>query len=310
MARQQKQGLLVVLLLAGGWWLVYATGGTYTAATHAMYIAIVVASVAFGPWGGAFVGVVAGLLMAVTPVVVATGQLQSLWSLGFRTVFYVGIGVLIGLAVQPLKNQQREMQRLLIQSVSALTNAMSASHPHTAGHSLRVAEISSALGTALELDEQSLFILRTGSLLHDIGKLAVSADILDKPGRLSAEEYAAVKEHAAAGAKILQAFDYSRVAAIEDIVRHHHERLDGSGYPDALVGREISLFARVVAVADVYDALTSYRPYRSSVSHAEAIAELRHEVRAGRMDGDLVELLNEVIYQERRNQAMAVERAG
>lgn len=294
MSRRQKGGLLSAVGMAAGWWLVYLTGGTFSAATHLMYIPIVLAANYFGVAGGALAGVIAAVLMGLTPINTMTGQLQSLLSIGFRTIGFLGVGALVGYIVTRLNRQQHEVQDVLLQSVTGMINAMDASHEHTAGHCLRVAEISTILGKELRLDERRLLALKTGALLHDIGKMAVPAELLDKPGHLTPEEYREVQEHALAGERILKGFDLARFPEIRDIVRHHHERLDGSGYPDGLEGRQISLMARIAAVADVYDALTSVRAYRAALSHVEAMAILHQEVADGRMDGRLVALLEQV----------------
>jgi putative nucleotidyltransferase with HDIG domain len=294
MRRRHASLLLTAATLGLGWWAVRLMGGTFSAVTHVMYVPVITAAIAFGPGGGVVVGLLAGIIMGATPQVMATGQLQSWLSVGIRTVVFIGVGGLVGHAILRLRRQQREMQGLMIQSVTALTRAMAETHPHTAGHSLRVSEIGWAMGHSLGQDEGALFLLRLGGLLHDIGKLAVPTAILDKPGRLTPDEFRQVQEHVSAGDRILEAFDYARVAAIHDIVRHHHERLDGSGYPDRLQGSQISLNARIVAVADVYDALTSSRPYRLALSHADAMAVLREEAAGCKLDARLVELVEAV----------------
>lgn len=291
MNRLRWQGILAILSGLLGWWLVYAAGGTVSAVTHVMYVPVVLSALTWGTVGGVGGGVTASLLMAVTPVNVATGQWQTVPNILVRLLFFVAVGMLVGYAVMRNRRQHREMQKLLIQSVTALTNAVSVTHEQTARHSLRVAEISRQIGEYLHLDENRLFVLRMGGLLHDIGKLAVPLEILDKPARLTPEEYRLVQEHTLTGTSILGAFDYSLIGSVQDIVRHHHERLDGSGYPDQLRGGEINLLARVVAVADVYDALTSTRTYRLRMSHAEAMDVLRTEVSAGKLDGKLVDVL-------------------
>jgi len=290
--RLRWHGPLAVLSGLLGWWLVYAAGGTVSAVTHVMYVPVVLSALAWGTLGGLSGGVVAGLLMAATPVNVATGQWQTVPNILVRVLFFVAVGMLVGYSVQRNRRQNREMQNLLIQSVTALTNAISVTHAQTARHSLRVAEVSTQIGQHLRLDENRLFVLRMGSLLHDIGKLAVPLEILDKPARLTPEEYGVVQEHTLAGSSILGAFDYSLIGSVQDIVRHHHERLDGSGYPDRLKGGEVTLLARVVAVADVYDALTSTRAYRLRMSHEEAKDVLRTGAAAGKLDGHLVEVLD------------------
>jgi len=307
MSRRQTGGLCAAVGLAAGWWLVYQTGGTFSAATHLLYVPIVIAAASYGMPGGLTAGTVAAILMGVTPIDTETGQLQSFLSFAFRSCGFLSVGAIVGYVVMRLDRHQREIQGLMIQSVTALTNAMDASHQHTAGHSLRVAEISVMLGKQMGLDEQRMFALRTGGLLHDIGKMAIPAELLDKPGRLTPDEYARVKEHAAIGERILKAFDYSRLTAIHDIVRHHHERLDGSGYPDGLRGGEVSQMARIVAVADVYDALTSARAYRGALSHGEAMRILHQEAAAGRLDSRLVRLLEQMSHRLRvREEALAL----
>lgn len=291
MNRIRWQGLLAILSGLLGWWLVYAAGGTVSAVTHVMYVPVVLSALTWGTVGGLGGGLVAGFLMAMTPVSVATGQWQTFPNILVRMLFFTAVGMIVGYAVVRSRRQTREMQNLLIQSVTALTNAISVTHEQTARHSLRVAEIATQIGEHLHLDENRLFVLRMGGLLHDIGKLAVPLEILDKPGRLTPEEYQLIQEHTLAGTSILGAFDYSLIGSVQDIVRHHHERLDGSGYPDGLKGGEITLLARVVAVADVYDALTSTRAYRLRMSHAEAMNVLLAEVEAGRLDRHLVDVL-------------------
>ncbi|HYF94224.1 MAG TPA: HD-GYP domain-containing protein [Symbiobacteriaceae bacterium] len=278
--------------MAVGWWMVNQAGGTISAVTHVMYVPIVLSAQVWGTFGGIVGGLVASGLMAITPVNADTQQMQTLTSVTLRAIAFVSVGTLVGFSVVRSRAQHREMQGLLIQSVTALTNALSINHEQTARHSLRVAEISTLLGQRLRLDENRLFALRMGSLLHDIGKLAVPLEVLDKPNRLTPDEFRTIQGHVLAGPSVLRAFDYSRIGTVQDIVRHHHERLDGSGYPDGLRGGEISLLVRIVAVADVYDALTTDRAYRRQMKHADAMGVLHQEALAGRLDHRLVEMLD------------------
>lgn len=313
MTRHPAVPVLLAAMLAAGWWIVHVTGGTYNVFTHVMYVPVVVAALFYERTGGLLAGAVAGLLMGVTPVNVPTHELQPLFAAVVRSSFYMGMGALVGYAVHRLRRQQRVTQELLLQSVSALTAAMDVNQEETAGHSVRVAELSEAMGSALRLDEAAIFSLRVGGLLHDVGKLGVSPAILGKPGRLTPEEFEQIKEHPAAGARILQAFDRTHMGDVYEIVLHHHERLDGSGYPDGLRGSEISLAARIVAVADVYDALISLRPYRGAMPHAEAVRVLREEGARGRLDAALVEVAVRVVESTRpalQPVAEEVEQAG
>jgi putative nucleotidyltransferase with HDIG domain len=148
-----------------------------------------------------------------------------------------------------------------------------ATSPWTAGHSERVTHLALAIGHQLRLDDVQLDRLRRGGLLHDIGKVVVPPSILDKPGALTPAERALVERHPQVGFELLAPFpDHADVLAI---VRSHHERPDGAGYPDHLSGEDIPWLARVLAVADVYDALTSDRPYRAGMRHERAVELMR-----------------------------------
>ncbi len=157
----------------------------------------------------------------------------------------------------------------------------------TKGHTERVTRLSLALGKALGLGEQQLEELRWGACLHDIGKIAISDRILLKPGPLSAEEFALVKRHVLIGESMLRQMGFLPQAVIE-IVRHHHERWDGCGYPDGLAGERIPYLARLFGVADVYDALVSKRPYKPAWTHREAQRELLRQ-RGKQFDPSLVD---------------------
>jgi putative nucleotidyltransferase with HDIG domain len=157
--------------------------------------------------------------------------------------------------------------------LNALARAIDAKSSWTAGHSERVTRLALALGEAMNLDEETLEDLRRGALLHDIGKIAIPRSILDKPGRLTEEEYKVICEHPARGARILEPIE--AYAPIMPLVKQHHEWFNGAGYPDGLAGRDITLGARILAVADVYDALISERPYRQGMPHDRAITIIR-----------------------------------
>jgi putative two-component system response regulator len=170
--------------------------------------------------------------------------------------------------------------------VLSLARSIEAKHSLTDGHSHRLAEHAVQLGESLGLSEEDLQELRLGCLLHDIGKVAVPDNILLKPGRLSPEETDIVREHPATGEKICAPLKCLR--PILPLIRHHHERMDGSGYPDGLFGEEIPLKARIMQVADIYDALTSDRPYREALSPNEALEIIGQEAMYGWLDASLV----------------------
>lgn len=150
--------------------------------------------------------------------------------------------------------------------------------PYTAGHVRRVTGFSVLLGMELKLPQKELTDLWLAAALHDLGKIFVSKEILRKPGPLTPREAEAMKAHPEIGARILSKVSGMRRAV--DGVRHHHERFDGRGYPDRLRGTEIPLPARIIAVADTYDAMTSHRPYRQALSPFDAAREITDE--AGR----------------------------
>jgi len=161
-------------------------------------------------------------------------------------------------------------------ALQALARTIDAKSPWTAGHSERVTSLAVALGEWIGLPEPEIERLHRGGLLHDIGKIGIPGEILDKAGPLTTEERAIIETHPVVGARILT--PVSPYADVLGIVRSHHERWDGTGYPDRLAGEAIPLLARVLSVADVYDAISSARPYRGSMPHDQVLAIIRQGV--------------------------------
>jgi HD-GYP domain-containing protein (c-di-GMP phosphodiesterase class II) len=153
------------------------------------------------------------------------------------------------------------------------SRAVESRDPYSSGHGARVTVLAEVVAARLGLDEDHIEIVRMGAALHDIGKVAVSQDALVKAGPLSAQELVEVRRHPEAGARMVQLVRTLRPAV--PAVLHHHERWDGRGYPDGLAGMEIPVEARILAVADTFDAMTSDRPYRRALSLEHAIAELQ-----------------------------------
>ena len=148
---------------------------------------------------------------------------------------------------------------------------------YTQGHCVRVADLACALWMRVNAgDDTSLFWFRIGALLHDVGKLMVPAEVLNKPGKLTDEEWAMVRGHPSAGVELLADIEFPW--DVRPIVESHHERWDGKGYPHGLAGEAIPLTARVLCVADVYDALTSVRSYKRALTHEEAMEIMRKDV--------------------------------
>lgn len=171
-----------------------------------------------------------------------------------------------------------QLDALGLGTLTAFARAIDANSHWTAGHSERVTEMAVALGARAGVGAGDIETLRRGGLLHDIGKIGVPASILNKPGRLTSEEFEVIKSHTVLGHRIL-----APIAAFHDalpVVRSHHERMDGSGYPDGLPGEQIPYLARILAVADVYDALVSDRPYRPGLTAAQAVTEVRRSAGA------------------------------
>lgn len=188
---------------------------------------------------------------------------------------------------QDLREVYQRLQHAILQSLLGLANALEAKDPYTRGHSERVARMAGRLARARGLADSSVQTVTRAGLLHDLGKIGIPEAILRKPAPLTEVEWEVMRRHPVVGAQIVAPLEFFAEGAF--VIRHHHERVDGSGYPDGLAGAAIPFGARIVAVADVYDALTSDRPYRQRLSHDRALDLLRAE--AGRtLDSELVHL--------------------
>ena len=193
-----------------------------------------------------------------------------------------------------LEKTNRALSRAIYNTVVILTQTIEAKDPYTRGHSLRVSEYSAAIGEILGFDKYRLQILRLGSLLHDIGKIGVSSVVLNKPGKLSLDEYKRIKEHSEIGVRILQNVDYFE--PILPIIRNHHRWYDGKGYPEKDKLKDIPFESEILAVADVYDALTSDRPYRDSMN-TETALEVLKEITGTQLSPEIVDVfIKEEIY--------------
>ena len=172
-----------------------------------------------------------------------------------------------------------KLEKTMFETVDAVAKLTELRDPYTSGHEKRVGEISAAIAAEMGFDKKFQEGLRIAGLLHDIGKIGVPTEILVKPSRLSAGEYALVKEHTEFGHDVLKNIDFPWPVA--DIARQHHERIDGSGYPLGLKGEQITMEARIVAIADVVESMASHRPYRPGLGIEVALAEI--EQNAGKL---------------------------
>lgn len=177
--------------------------------------------------------------------------------------------------------------------VYALARTVEAKSPYTLGHSERVAQYALLLARTLGVDGRQLEVMRKGALLHDIGKISVPDEILNKPGALTPQEYDIVKGHSATGAHIVEPLHSVRDAV--PLIRWHHERLDGRGYPDGISGDAIPFLVRILSVADVYDSLSSDRPYRAPIPHQRCLDMLRENAQGGGLDLEMVTLFCDIV---------------
>jgi putative nucleotidyltransferase with HDIG domain len=173
---------------------------------------------------------------------------------------------------EKIEEQMVDIRRLFLGAIEALVSALEAKDKYTGGHSRRVTEIVLALGKELGLSQQDMEDLRWGSLLHDIGKIAIDQFIQNKPGKLTPEEYEHVMTHAHVGADIVRPVVSEKIV---EIIEHHHDHYDGDGLHQVVVGDDIPLGARILAVADAFDAMISDRPYRPAMSVQEAVEEIK-----------------------------------
>lgn len=181
---------------------------------------------------------------------------------------------------------------LYLKTITALTSAIDAKDTYTRNHSRNVARYAVALGEGLGLSSEELMNINYGAILHDIGKIGIPEVILNKPGRLAPDEFESIKMHPTIGVNILAPIDFLGEAV--NIVRHHHERYDGRGYPDGLKGESIPYAARIVGIADAWDAMRSHRSYRRALTVEAAARELQ-EGSGGQFDGSMVNVFIDII---------------
>ncbi len=194
--------------------------------------------------------------------------------------------------VRKLRQALRQNQELFLETIRTLAAAIDAKDPYTRGHSERVSSYSMAIAKHLGLSSEEVFRIRTAAILHDVGKLGIRDEILLKPGGLSEEEYSIMRRHPEIGAQIM-----APIRMLRDIIpgiRNHHETWDGTGYPDGLRGEEIPLVARIIGVADTFDAMTTNRPYQKAMSLEYVMARLR-TMAGSRFDPRVIDALSKAV---------------
>jgi HD-GYP domain-containing protein (c-di-GMP phosphodiesterase class II) len=234
---------------------------------------VIVAAVLRGPRIGMAVGALAGALAEPVPRVLMNdfGSVGVGWAI--RAAAFMLVAWVCGSLTRSLLKRVEALETLNRETIFAFVRAIDARDPYTARHSEKVAGYAVQLAQALGLDPPGCERIRLAGLLHDIGKLALERSVLHKTGPLSSHEWRQVREHPGLSAHIIGGVAY--FAPFLPGARHHHERYDGRGYPDGLAGTAIPLDARILAVADAYDAMTSDRSYRRALPHTEAIERLQ-----------------------------------
>ncbi len=195
-------------------------------------------------------------------------------------------------SIEQLFTEQEEAH---LQMLQALAKALEAKDAYTASHSARVAKYSVMLGRYVGLSDDQLLLLKQGALMHDLGKIGIEENILNKPEQLNEHEYEIMKQHPVMTAKIMRPL--KRFKAFAEIAAWHHERWDGKGYPDGLKGEEIPLLARIVGLADTWDAMTGDRIYRKAIPKEKALSIIESEINSGQWDPELAAQFVEMIRQ-------------
>ncbi len=195
-----------------------------------------------------------------------------------------------------LERYSNDLENATVQIMTSLQTAMEEKDGYTAGHTRRVTELALLLGQSAGMSGDDITVLRRASQFHDIGKLVIDLSCIQKAGALTPEEWELIKKHPGIGASIIEPLTF--MERERDIIRHHHEKLDGSGYPDGIGGNDLEVLTRIITIADSYDAMTSRRNYRRNLTSAEAVGELRR-CAGSQFDPELVEIFAGVVLSAR-----------
>lgn len=226
------------------------------------------------------------------PILRLARTAEAVWEGDLSARSGVASGDEIGTLAMTFDSMTGRLQRQHLATIKALASAIDARDPYTLGHSMRVGQLASRIGLSMGLSNLALQHLEIGGYLHDIGKIGIRDSVLLKEGALTEDERRRIEEHPLIGLRILESIELSQ--PVRDIVGAHHEKLNGSGYPLQLRDDELSVFARIGAVSDIYDALITDRPYRPALRLAEVLEILFREAREGRIDSEVVEALERI----------------
>ena len=216
----------------------------------------------------------------------------------FSLLYVILFGIVFG-ASRRLERQNKDLEEMFLQATIAMGNALDAKSPWTKGHSERTVRYAEKIACKMGLSDEDMHNLTIGGLLHDIGKIGTYDYLLHKTEKLTAQEFNIIKKHPEKGEKILESI--KQLKQIIPIIRYHHERYDGKGYPDGLAGEDIPLLARIVHVADSFDAMTADRPYRSALSKEQVIEELRRNA-GTQFDPAVVDVFLTILNEETRGE--------
>jgi HD domain len=275
---------LILLLALAVTALVYVSGGTKYVYVQMMYLPITLCGLLFHARFGLLFGVLAGLMMGpLMPLEVATQTYQPTEAWLLRMVFFCLVGVMAGAVASLLRHRiglleqvQRKIALTYGRTLRSLVVLIAERDHETADHCERVAYNAVKVGEAMNLSPERLEVLYWAALLHDLGKIGISESILNKPSQLSATERLEMQRHVEIGCRVILHASHE-FAPIAEVVAAHHERIDGNGYPNRLTGTAIPIEARILTVIDVFEALTSWRPYHEARDQKTALAMIRAE---------------------------------
>lgn len=224
------------------------------------------------------------------------GALFLIYAVGFLAMdrAYLNSIISMNARVENAREELAAQMENIEDVVISLARTIDAKDKYTEGHTERVSQYAVFLGERVGLSDRTLETLRIGALIHDLGKIGIDLEILNKPGKLTADELAQIRLHPALGQQICSPL--KALQEVGDIIRHHHEKLDGSGYPDGLTGDQISLHARIVSIVDIFDALTTERSYRDALPVEEAMRIMKEEAAQGKLDSSLVAEFESMLY--------------